>query len=270
MKSFIKNIALVSVLATFLFSCSDNETTPDPTASLVKITEGVVTDAQAKVEVWGESALVAGYNPLYIRLRRADNDAIIDDAHISLSPMMYMTSGMNHACPVENPEGDAVNGLFPAGIFFVMPTSDMGYWELTIHVHNHINGNEGEITLDIDVANPDPTKMRSFTTASGEKYFLSYYFPQQPKVGINDWVVVAYKRVSGMSWPAAENLSFVLTPEMPSMGHGSPNNVNPAHTTGARYAGKVNFTMTGLWRLNLRVQVPGEEPFETYFDVTLD
>jgi hypothetical protein len=54
------------------------------------------------------------------------------------------------------------------------------------------------------------------------------------------------------------------------MGHGSPNNVNPAHTTGARYAGKVNFTMTGLWRLNLRVQVPGEEPFETYFDVTLD
>ncbi|MDZ7648356.1 MAG: FixH family protein [Cytophagales bacterium] len=40
---------------------------------------------------------------------------------------------------------------------------------------------------------------------------------------------------------------------MPSMGHGSPNNVNPTHSSKGSYKGKVNFTMTGDWRLNLNI-----------------
>ena len=263
-------MALLSLSSFFLFSCSENEVAPDPTQDLVMVAEGTVTDAQAKVEVWTDQELVAGYNRLYIRLRQSDNDKIIQEAGIELMPMMYMTGGMNHTCPFENPEGEAINGLFATSAFFVMPSSDMGYWKLTIEVYNPITETTGEVELDITVANPDPARMRSFTATTGEKYFISYYFPKQPKVGINDWVVTAYQRQSGMSWPAVENFTFVLTPEMPSMDHGSPNNVNPVHTNGAAYTGKVNFTMTGLWRLHLSIQQEGEELFETYFDVTLD
>lgn len=54
-----------------------------------------------------------------------------------------------------------------------------------------------------------------------------------------------------MEFPADSSLTVTLTPEMPSMDHGSPNNVDPVHVGKGHYKGKVNFTMTGLWQLNL-------------------
>jgi len=60
-----------------------------------------------------------------------------------------------------------------------------------------------------------------------------------------------------MSWPADSTYTFVITPEMPSMGHGSPNNVNPVHVGNGHYKGKVNFTMTGEWKVNIAVQKNG-------------
>jgi hypothetical protein len=41
---------------------------------------------------------------------------------------------------------------------------------------------------------------------------------------------------------------------MPTMNHGSPNNVNPVHKGNGHYKGKVNFTMTGLWRLHFTLK----------------
>jgi hypothetical protein len=255
----------------FVVSCSEDEKPFDPTAGLVKITEGVIEDAEVKVELWAKEALFAGYNPVFFALYDVNTNERITDAHIHLHPMMYMTSGMNHSCPVEEPESEeAVNELFPAALVFVMPTSDMGYWKLEVSVHNHLNNLTGETDLDIAVENPPTPRIISFTTASSEKYFISYMFPEMPKVGINDFVVMAHERVSEMEWSAEEEFTFVLTPEMPSMGHGSPNNVNPVHQANGHYAGKVNFTMTGEWRLNLEIRKAGELLQEMYFDVTIE
>jgi hypothetical protein len=44
---------------------------------------------------------------------------------------------------------------------------------------------------------------------------------------------------------------------MPSMGHGSPNNVNPTSTGKGHYKGKVNFTMTGEWKINVAIKKGG-------------
>jgi hypothetical protein len=64
--------------------------------------------------------------------------------------------------------------------------------------------------------------------------------------------------------------SIVLTPEMPSMGHGSPNNVNPTFSSNGHYTGKVNYTMTGDWRLNLSLSQSGTLVKELYFDVVVE
>ncbi|MDT4842046.1 hypothetical protein FQZ97_759270 [compost metagenome] len=56
-----------------------------------------------------------------------------------------------------------------------------------------------------------------------------------------------------MNFPAQDNLTIEMTPEMPSMGHGSPNNISPVSTGNGHYKGKVNYTMTGDWRLHLKV-----------------
>jgi hypothetical protein len=59
---------------------------------------------------------------------------------------------------------------------------------------------------------------------------------------------------SMMSFPPSTDLTVEITPEMPSMGHGSPNNVNPVHTQNGHYVGTANFTMTGDWRIHLTIK----------------
>jgi hypothetical protein len=127
-----------------------------------------------------------------------------------------------------------------------------GNWTLSVAVHNHLNGKAGTLTVPLQVMDPAKARIKSFNSLyDGSKYFVSLIEPVTPKIGINDMELAIYKKVSMMSYPADSSLSVQLTPEMPTMGHGSPNNVNPIHTGNGHYKGKVNFTMTGLWQLNL-------------------
>lgn len=56
----------------------------------------------------------------------------------------------------------------------------------------------------------------------------------------------------------ATDLVLEMTPSMPSMGHGSPNNESPVWNDDAQfqglYEGKVNFSMTGDWQLDLKIE----------------
>ncbi len=56
---------------------------------------------------------------------------------------------------------------------------------------------------------------------------------------------------------------------MPSMEHGSPNNLNPTDFGNGHYKGKVNFTMTGMWRINIDIY-DGTVAKDTtcFFDIT--
>ena len=261
-------LLLISVV---LFSCSDNEPEINPTAGLTKISEGYALGAGAKVELWAKQELFTGYNQLFVALYDSVNKSRITEAHVTFNPEMNMTGGMAHACPIENPEDEhAVNKLFPGAVVFIMPTSDMGSWKMDVNVHNHSNGKSGIAELDITVVDPQLPKMKSFQIESGEKFFVSYIFPAEPKVGVNAFTVVVHKKESMMNFPAVENFSFELTPEMPSMDHGSPNNVNPTHVKLGHSEGKVNFTMTGEWRLNLDINRNDELLKEMYFDLVVE
>jgi hypothetical protein len=178
---------------------------------------------------------------------------------------------MKHSCPVINPEDEnAVKELFPATVLFIMPSSDMGAWKMGIRIHNHHSEKEGTASFDIIVSNPSVTQLKSFVTGSGEKMFVSYTFPQNKKVGVNDFEVIVYRMVNGMEFVPVEDYTILLEPEMPAMGHGSPNNVNPTHISSGRYNGKVNFTMTGNWRLNLTLNRGDETTQALFFDITLN
>ncbi len=265
------SIAVLCVVA-FLSACSkDDVQEPDPVVGLTKITEGYAAGAAAKVEVYTkETSITAGYTNFYFALYDSVTGERIEDAHIQLTPMMDMGT-MMHSSPYENPASEkAVNHLFPCSVTFIM-SSMGGTWTLKIQVHNNLNDKEGTITIPITVNEPTRSRQKSFTAAhNGAKYFISLIEPSaaSSKVGINDMEIAIYKKASMMSWPADSSLSVILTPEMPTMGHGSPNNVNPTHIGNGHYKGKVNFTMTGLWRLNLDF-MSGAAVADTiqYFDV---
>ncbi len=246
----------LSVLITLFSSCKKDEVSlpVDPTAGLTKQAEGYAIGAGAKLQLYSrESQLFTGYNTLFIALFDSASGNRITDAHLHLMPMMDMGT-MSHSAPYENPAAEeAVNQLFPCSVVFIMP-STAGTWTLNVMVHNHSNGKEGSITLPLTIKDPAKPRIKSFVAShDGGKYFIALTQPATPKVGMNDFGLAVYKKTGMMSFPADSSLSFSITPEMPTMGHGSPNNVNPVHQGNGHYAGKVNFTMTGLWRLNLGI-----------------
>lgn len=271
----MKHISLNTVLAVIVLSCALYSCTKadikeaDPLEGLVKLNEGFVPGAAAKIEVYSNAATVtSGFTPLVIALYDSVSGKRIEDAHIKLTPMMDMGM-MKHTTPFENPVSEeAVNHVFPCNVTFVM-SSMGGSWTLTISVHNHAVDKEGVITFPITVAEPKLPRIKSFTSAAdGTKYFVAYRQPDMPKVGINDMELIMYRKESMMSFPVDSSLSIHLTPEMPSMGHGSPNNVDPIHTGGGHYKGKVNFTMTGAWRLNLDfLKAAAVADTTQYFDI---
>lgn len=269
--SIKKGLLFLSAALLIFVSCKkDAVTESDPTEGLIKQAEGYAAGAAAKVVVYTkESTVYSGYQKFYIALYDSATGKFIDDAHVKLTPTMDMGT-MQHNAPYENPESEeAVNHLFPCSVVFVM-SSMGGSWTVKVNVHNHNAGKEGAITFPFTVAEPARARVKSFTAAhDGAKYFVSLVEPASPKVGINDMELAIYKKVSMMSWPADSSLTVTLTPEMPSMGHGSPNNVNPIHIKSGHYRGKVNFTMTGAWKLNLDYMA-GTAVADTttqYFDV---
>ncbi len=270
--TFIKTILPLLYLlsaSTLFYSCSENETKINPTAGLVKITEGYALGAGAKVELWAREELFAGYNQLYFVLYDSTTGNRIHDSHIHLNPVMNMHT-MSHSCPVEEPESEAVNELFPSAIMFTMPSGDMGSWSLEVKIHNHLNGLFGKALLSINVKNTTSSRVTSFQTGTGAKYYLSYFFPEKMKVGVNDFEVIVYTITEGNFIPV-ENLTINFTPTMPSMDHGSPNNQDPQHFAKGHYKGKANFTMTGDWRLNLELIDENESVIgEKYFDILVN
>lgn len=272
MKSLFITKSLCSLLiSSILFlstSCSEDETTPDPTSGLIKITEGYALGAAARVEVWAEEELFSGYNKLFIALYDSAGGERITDSHVHLHPVMDMHT-MTHSCPVENPEPLAVDMLFPAGVLFTMPSGEMGSWTLEVSVHNHLNNRHGEAMFNIEVTATSPSRVITFQASNSKRYYLGYHFPSGMKVGVNDLEIVAFTMVNGEFVPA-KDLSIGLTPEMPSMDHGSPNNQDPVHISNGHYKGKVNFTMTGEWRLNLSLVEGSDELGIKYFDVIVE
>jgi hypothetical protein len=273
---FIKTITIL-LFSFFIFSCTDDNDSNliDPLDGYSKLTEGYALGASANVEVWGQKNFFMGYNKLIVVLYDSLNPKVkITDAHIHFHPLMTMNmNGMTvqHAAPVENPDETAVNDVFPGAVAFVMPTAMDGSWKLGVSVNNHKYNKEGDAEFTITVDNPATSVMSVFTALAPDnnKLVLSILEPSRPKVGINDIEFTLHRKATMMDWPADDSYTIEITPEMPSMGHGSPNNVNPVCTGNGHYKGKVNFTMTGEWRVNVLVKKDGQAISQNlFFNIT--
>jgi len=259
MKSIVSKLLYVIAISATLLSCKD-EVEMNPLDGLIKLDEGYALGASAKVEVWGTKNYFMGYNNLVVVVLDSVNQAdTLKDAHITFMPVMTMpqASGMPkiHSCPVQNPDEMAVNGVFPGAVAYVMPSMG-GSWKLDVNVHNHKNDTEGAASFDVVVDSPPTAVMNMFTvtTVDASRLVLSMVQPVNPTVGVNDVEFTLHRKVSMMSWPVDSTYTLEIEPTMPSMGHGSPNNVNPVHVGNGHYKGKVNFTMTGEWQISVIVK----------------
>ncbi|MCA0429998.1 MAG: FixH family protein [Bacteroidetes bacterium] len=281
MKNF-KLLLLIVVVFLSISSCKKsnqtpneeeavNEPTPTPN-NFKKIGETYIVGAKAKATIYSPKDLETGYNEIYIALNDSIDGTSLTNGTLSLTPLMNMGS-MTHGCPVENPVGNsAVDGYFKAAVIFSMPGSS-SEWSLKLNFLNNKNGLSGNGSININVALSSPAKFKSTTLAldSSKKVFISLIEPTAPKVGINNFEIVLHQKYNSNYYPAINNYSIEIIPEMPSMNHGSPNNVNPVNVGNGHYKGKVNYTMTGLWYVRLKIYKNGSViSSDQYFEMTLN
>ncbi len=90
---------------------------------------------------------------------------------------------------------------------------------------------------------------------SDDSRYILAMMPMEPKVAVNDFSAVLFKMENMMTFPLVENYKVVIDPRMPSMGnHSSPNNEDLGYDAASKtYKGKLSLTMTGYWKINLKL-----------------
>ena len=261
---------ILGVSLLLFISCDKDDVTPSQQSDLMTVAESVTDNNLYKVSLLAADTLFHGYNNLFFSVEQLSNKQKLTSANITLYPEMDMVT-MRHSAPTENPSELAdVNDLFEAAVVFIMPDTDDMKWRLKVNVES--GGVADSVWLTISkVKSLDEPKIINFISAadSTTKYFVSLVEPFDPKVGINDFEVAVHYKKTMMSFPADEDVTVAIDPQMPSMDHGSPNNVNPVHDQNGHYKGKVNFTMTGWWRVYLDLEKDGKKLTDgTYIDIT--
>jgi len=264
---------IIALAAITISSCQkdDNVEIEDPKSSLLKISETYAIGSSTKVELWSTTELSTGYQNLFVALYDSVTNKAISTATVHIMPMMEMNINgmkMSHSAPLESPESiNAINTLFPCSAVFTMPSNGAdGIWRIKVMVKKEGQSKFGLAEMPITVKQSNPEHVRNITAADGTKLTIAYILPSKPKVGVNDFEISISRKQDMMTFPGDDSYTIVMTPEMPSMGHGSPNNVNPIHIKNGHYKGKVNFTMTGDWRINLELKKDGKTS-STFFDL---
>lgn len=226
-----------------------------------------------------------GYNDIYfVSTKKETNNYIKDLTVTSNSPLMYMSKmNMYHSTPVSE-KSRIVNYDYLAvkrvWVSFLMETSDAGSWTYSYEV-NVLGKSGGVEKKDITVnALPEGQVWLKSFKVGDDTFFLSLVNPTDWKTGTNTIKAYVSKKSNPITTPyalAAETFTVDIDPRMPDMGnHTSPNNTPLVKQEDGSYQGTINLTMTGLWRIHLKVKdsegnivAGGEEESTLFWDVTI-
>jgi hypothetical protein len=264
MKFKIRNLTLVALLLlsvlSLLVSCDKEdlkvgiaETEVAGLQRLDTLTNGDYTFYIYKKDTGN---LVVGYNEVFIQLKNNQTGTFVEDANLSWTPTMQMTS-MSHRCPYSSIHKVANTSTLYSGHFiFIMASDDMEYWEIA---YNYAIGQDtiAKVSNRPTVVNSTgKIRYKSFIGTDESFYFLALANPTNPKVGANEITALLYKKIDKNTFEPVTNATIELDPRMPDMdNHTSPNNKNLTYDSATeRYKGKVNLTMTGYWKVNLVVK----------------
>jgi hypothetical protein len=265
----MKQIFILFAFALLFAACENEEDNIPEEMNLQPVVKANSEAGHFSVELMAKETLFQGYNKLYLDIRKSSGNSRVTQASVKLLPLMHMTT-MTHAAPVENPPASASDeGYFEGAVVFIMPSNPDEGWTLEVAIDAEGQKDTVDLTIPEVKSLEEAREFNVMSEATGKTYFVSLVEPSAPKVGLNEIEFTVHYRENMLSFPAAEDLSIAIEPEMPSMNHGSPNNVNPVHTGNGHYKGKVNFTMTGWWRVNIDLSQGGQAIGENLsFDIT--
>lgn len=242
----MKRLALVLAAALAVAGCASDPAADAP-AVKTPVATATTTTGGLTVELLSDRALETGMTPIYVKV--SAGGAAVTDADVTFEPLMAMSGGMNHACPVGKPQIGS-DGLYHGYANFGMATSMMGSWSAKVGVTR-----PGQARVEASFPTlvvTDSGRAKSFQdfdpdTLVTTKYLASIRFLSGPAVGLNPAVITLHRMAGMMSFPPVDDATIHWVPSMPSMGHGSTGNVDPVLATSGVYQGTIGFSMTGEW-----------------------
>ena len=281
MKDFLRPIfasLTVLVLPLSILSCSEDNNPIDPhhghehtphrdNAALETVVElGRIEEQGVRVELYGPQQLQMGYVELRVKLIEIATDQHLHDARVEIHPLMQMEvdgSTMMHGAPSEYPAvHDHEDGSYLKPVVFPMA----GTWQLEVKYQH--DEREGNLSFAAEVHQGD--RLKSLTGTDDQSYFVALITPHYPSVGKENLELAVWTRESMRDFPLANDLSIEIDPYMPAMNHGAPGNEQPVLTDNGHYRGKVNFMMSGEWRINLKLVKSESILIETFFDLMVE
>ncbi|GAA4144760.1 hypothetical protein GCM10022216_28050 [Sphingobacterium kyonggiense] len=259
MKKLVYVICL-SITALFMGSCDKEEALELPLQGKVKVGETTLATGEL-LSIYSDNELSVGYHPLYFQLTK-DGKTVRNDK-LSFTTLMDMGT-MKHASPYGTLAYSNQYDAYATYAIFTMPSGESGSWTLEVKADDKTIA----VPVIIKPATAGNVPVKTITAKDGSRYVLALVEPSKPKIGLNDLHVMIFKRSSMFDFPAMEGLTLAFHPEMTSMNHGSSNNQNPVDAGKGLYKGKVNYSMTGDWRLFFTIHKGGELlAEEVYLDV---
>lgn len=265
--SILLSLSLIALLA----ACGPGEDPGPAEEPFGETPLAVAKSGTLALELYTRGPLEVGRNEMAYRLVDTATGDAITRASLVQKPWMTM-SNHSHGCPVIDPAPEAdADGRFLGVIVPTMPSGEMGSWKLDVEVVRDGESAPTNFAFGEVQVSERAIPARKDLVVGEERFILTLNFVNgAPKVGKNEVVVTAHQAMHmGASFPAQTDLSFKMTPEMPTMGHGSPGNVDPAHVANGEYEGVVNFNMAGAWRITLEVSRGEEALGKVVYDFTL-
>ena len=254
----------------------------------VKLIPELSTEIDGKYNVYvytKTGGFHTGYNEIYFVSTKKETGNYIKELTVTgHTPLMFMSKmNMYHSTPVSE-KSRIVNYDYLAvkrvWVSFLMNTSENGSWTYSYEVD--VLGKTGGVEKKDIVVNALPDGqvwLKSFKVGD-DTFFLSLVNPTDWKTGANNIKAYVSKKSNPITTPyalAAETFTVDIDPRMPDMGnHTSPNNTPLVKQEDGSYQGTINLTMTGLWRIHLKVKdnegnvvAGGEEGSTLFWDVTI-
>ncbi|EDP71836.1 hypothetical protein FBALC1_12082 [Flavobacteriales bacterium ALC-1] len=250
------------VLLALVFSCStDNEDDTDPlneVEGLMLVKE--IVNGDQTIELFNKKGMFeTGYNAISIRIKNNTDDTYFENASITWMPMMQMPT-MQHSCPRSAiTKALGKNTVYEGFIIYQMTNTDGSGWSLTLNYT--IDGMDYSVTETISVMQYENQNTASFMASDDTRYILALIEPKNPSIAVNTMKVGLFKMQNMMTFPVVEDYTITLDPRMPGMGnHSSPNNTDLTfNSTDNFYYGDLSLTMTGYWKLNLKLMNASNE-----------
>ncbi|WP_225035630.1 FixH family protein [Winogradskyella sp. SM1960] len=211
-----------------------------------------------------------GYNEIRVNITNTQTNENLSTSDVTFLPLVTNYNGNNSSCPHQySLDYNTAENYYDGYVVFTNISNDSDQWKLYMSFTD--NGETYAVTQNILVEEQvnKNLNMTTFTANDGEQYFIALVAPQQPKIAENELVAGIYKYnqptnepgtfpdPSQFSYTAVSDYTLLLDPRMPepSMGnHSSPNNEDLTQQDDGLYYGVVNYTMTGNWTLNFRLQ----------------